>query len=378
MSIMKIGILTHPLETNYGGNLQAFALQKVLRDMGYEAITIDRHNKEQYSSIFRHILSFAKRVLRHYIFHENVSVNWNPFISEEEYKYISRNTQQFINKNILLTRKVLSSELNDIDEEYAFDAYVVGSDQVWLPGYCPNSFLDFVNRPGVTKLFYAASTGARNFTEDALLLSKCRELVKDFKAVSVREQSLVKLSKDFLNVDAKCVLDPTMLLRKEDYIALCDANNCSKRFLFTYILDSSPDKKEVIGKIAEKESLQIVNGNVEQYYVKTSKLNMDACVFPSVESWIEGYNNADFIVTDSFHGTVFCLLFNKPFITIGNPQRGIERFKSLLQMFGLENRLVTSVEEALTIYSKEVDFTYANSILEKYRQESLDFLRTNL
>lgn len=375
---MKIGILTHPLETNYGGTLQAFALQKVLRDMGHDAITIDRHNRAQYPSLYRHILSFFKRVLQHFVFHKNVSARWDPFISEDEYKYVSQNTQQFINNNIRLTRKIYSSELKKIDEEYAFDAYVVGSDQVWLPDYCPNSFLDFVNRPNVVKLFYAASAGARNFANDSVLLSKCRELVKDFKAVSVREQSLVKLSKDFLNVDAQWVLDPTMLLGKEDYTALCKPSICHEKNLFTYILDSSADKDTIISKIAQEKELKIVKGNVEQYYVKSSTINLDACVFPSIESWIEGYHHADFVVTDSFHGTVFCLLFNKPFITVGNPQRGIERFKSLLKMFGLEHRLVTSVDEALAIYRKEVDFSSANSSLEKYRKESIDFLKTNL
>ena len=113
---MKIGILTHPLETNYGGILQAFALQKVLRDMGHDVYTIDRHNTPRYPSVFRQFLSFCKRNLLHYLKGKNVSTAWNPFISEKDFKYISNNTQKFIDKNIQLTDRIDSHQLREIDD----------------------------------------------------------------------------------------------------------------------------------------------------------------------------------------------------------------------------------------------------------------------
>lgn len=375
---MRIGILTHPLETNYGGVLQAYALQKVLRDMGHDVLTIDRHNKNEYPSFARHVLSYGKRLILRSLCKEDTSVCWNPFISTDDFKYISRNIQAFIDKHIHLTRFVYSSELAAIDKEYVFDAYVVGSDQVWLPSYCPNSFLDFVERKDVLKLFYAASCGARSFADDENVKKECIRLVKDFKAVSVREEKLKHLSSNILGVNAEWVLDPTMLLEKQDYFSLSGTCYSGSKYLFTYILDKNNYKFDLATSLAQEKELSIRHGNVDTYYVKKRGLDIDRCVFPSIESWLDGYFHSDFVVTDSFHGTVFSILFNKQFVVIGNPQRGMDRFKSLLGLFGLENRLITSKSEALSISCEMIDFTDVNCQLMKLREKSKIFLCSNL
>ena len=375
---MRIGVLTLPLETNYGGILQAFALQKVLRDMGHDVYTIDRHTVPSYPSRFRQLVSFVKRNIQYLFLGKDVSTSWNPFITENEYKRISRNTQYFIDNNIKLTKKVASSTLWEIENTYKFDAYVVGSDQVWLPHYCPDSFLPFVHRNDVIKIVYAASCGENSFIEVDGLRQKCVRLSKEFQAFSCRELFLSEKAHKILGCKVDHVLDPTMLLKKEDYLSIIFLKSSKEPILFSYILDMSKMKSLIVDKISLYFKLNIINGNVDRYYRKGLGLNIEDCIFPSVDNWINGFNNAKFVVTDSFHGTVFSIIFNKQFIVIGNKKRGMDRFISLLNMFGLESRLVDNYEEALKLVNYPIDYCRVNAILEKEIIKSKDFLLNNL
>lgn len=370
---MKIGILTLPQETNYGGILQAFALQRILRSMGHDAMTIDRHKRKEYPSLKVHIAGYCKRLFQHYLQRkENVSVKWDPFISVQDYKAVSEKTQAFIKRNIKMTRWVYTDQLAEIDCEYQFDAYVVGSDQVWLDYYCPSSFLDFVKRPGVKKLFYAASCGKQSFFNNSAKVALCRELVKSFCGVSVREESLLRPCKEKLGVDALWVLDPTMLLDRSVYLEATECNVDSKPVVFSYILDQNLEKDALVNAVAAHKNLPVVNGN--------RKNSVKNAVFPSVDDWLQNINRSEFVVTDSFHGTVFAILFNKPFVTIGNVGRGLARFESLLGRLGLLDRLVEDIQSdvILKLSDKQIDFSKVNGIIDDERANSLDFLINSL
>ncbi len=374
---MKIGILTHPLETNYGGLLQAFALQKVLRDMGHEVLTIDRHNKEGYPNFFIHSLSYVKRLIERHIKGKEVSTCWNPFIDERTLSILAKNTQAFVNRNIRLTRRVWSSELYLIDKEYNFDAYVVGSDQVWLPSYCPSSFLDFVNRDGVIKIFYAASCGKTSFADNETLCRRCMELAQSFSGISVREENLLKLSKERLNIDAEWVLDPTLLLTPKDYLDTITKEECNSD-IFAYILDMNDEKASLIDNIKIFNQKEVYYANIKKYYAKGVSVNIDQYIFPSVDSWLNHLNSSSFIITDSFHGTVMAILFNKPFVTICNNKRGADRLKSLLRMFGIEDRLVDSKSDLKNVLTSTIDYNNVNEVINKERIQSLAFLENHL
>jgi len=367
---MKIGILTLPLETNYGGNLQAFALQRTLINLGHDVITIDRHNRREYPSLRVHILGYCKRLFFHYVKGKNVSTKWNPFISDEEYASSAIETQKFISRNIKLTRRIFSDQLVEIENDYQFDAYVVGSDQIWNGNYCPSSFLDFVKREGVKKVVYAASCGNNSFFSDSSKTRICRDLAKDFSGISVRENILVDLCKQKLSIDAQWVLDPTMLLSQDDYLSVTKNNVGSIPVLFSYILDSDSTKDAVVANIAKSLDLPVINGNRVNNEGDASK------TFPPVDDWIHNINRSQFVVTDSFHGTVFAIIFNKQFISIGNKKRGMSRFLSLLRKFGLENRLIdeTKLSRANAILGQPIDFELVNSILEREKTESIKYL----
>lgn len=102
------------------------------------------------------------------------------------------------------------------------------------------------------------------------------------------------------------------------------------------------------------------------------------CVFPPVEDWLKGFRDSDYVITDSFHGTVFAIIFNKPFITILNRERGVDRFNTLLGLFGLSDRLITSHDELERIINKPIDFKMVNQRLHEEKIKSIDFLNRHL
>ena len=116
----------------------------------------------------------------------------------------------------------------------------------------------------------------------------------------------------------------------------------------------------------------------EYSYKDVGRENIQKCIFPPIEQWIKGFMDADFVVTDSFHGTVFSIIFNKPFVAIVNKERGAARFTSLLNMFGLSDRLVYSIDDIEKIYSKSIDYDHVNDVLRSKRIESLEFIYSNL
>lgn len=376
---MKIGILTLPQETNYGGILQNYALQQILLQMGHEPITIDRHNKKGFKSVYIQTASFIKRLILRYLLNRNVTTLWSPFITEEEYAIISSKTQEFINNNIKLTRRIYSTDLEIIDKEYLFDGYVVGSDQVWLDKYCPNSFLDFVKRKDVKKVVFSASCGEKSFLRNSNKLQICKRLAKDFAGISVREYQLVDECRSLLGLDVQWLLDPTMLLNRDDYFKFVKTQD-NDSILFSYILDNNSWKKQIVEKVSKDLSLKIINGNVHRYYKRNTDAHIDECIFPSVEDWLTNIFYSDFVVTDSFHGTVFAILFNKQFLTIANKRRGLNRFTSLLKMFQLENRLIYDHEliNDINIMARPIDYLQINKILKDKVSDSLCFLRKAL
>jgi polysaccharide pyruvyl transferase WcaK-like protein len=375
---MKIGILTQPLHNNYGGLLQNYALQKALRGLGHEVYTINIKNRE--SSKFRKYASILKRSTQR-LSGQNVRLRSWPTLKEAE--IISHYTGQFVKRNIkttdVITRKVDATLLND----YKFDAYVVGSDQVWRPKYSPQMstfFLDFLeNNSGVKKIAYAASLGVDEWEFSEPQTKEYKRLIKLFNAISVREDTAVELCKKHFGVDAAHMLDPTMLLARNEYISLVEKEKIEKSSgnLFTYILDSTNDKNSIIEKISNKYNLKAFSVMQPKRFSDIDRNGIDECVFPPVEEWIRGFMDAEFVVTDSFHGTVFSIIFNKPFISIANESRGTTRFTSLLKLFQLEDRLVNEFSEIdiCNIVSEDIDWENVNNIIENERSKALNFLK---
>ena len=374
---MKIGILTHPLDYNYGCLLQAFALQKILKSMGHDVVTINRYSDIQkpfFSQMKNWVLRFVYRIIKD----KQMTLCWNPYLTMEMISILSSNTKKFADRNITQTVPVFPGNLERVDQEYKFDAYVVGSDQVWLPNFSLNCFLDFVHRDNVKRIFYAASSGSSSFADNTKLASKCKELSTKFCAISVREDSLIPIVNNFLERDAIHVLDPTLLLDSKDYLSACVEKIEDRPIVFTYILDKTKQKQFLIERVALELSLPVVAGSVEKDYERGKGIDIKKCIYPSVDKWLLNMARAKFVVTDSFHGTCLAITFRKPFVVVGNKARGINRFLSLLRLFNLQNRLITSVDEFKDSFYEELDDAKITDCIASMREVSLNFLRENL
>jgi len=374
---VKIAILTQPLSTNYGGLLQAYALQFVLKKIGHEVWTIDKQQIELPLSV--KYLSISKRLVSR-ILHHNTNLI-RVWATKREQNKIAKHTNIFINENINTTKKISSSNKLKFLKKHNFNAYIVGSDQVWRLEYSPfisNYFLDFIEKKNDAKrIAYSASFGVDEWEFSSKLTQKCASLAQKFDAISVREDTAIKLCKDHLDVEAIQVLDPTMLLKKEDYINLVEKDKISKSkgSLMLYVLDKSKENNEIIQIIVDELGLNPFLVMAKNSFYEVGKNKLEDCIFPPVTEWIRGFMDAEFVITDSFHGTVFSIIFNKPFISIGNKNRGLTRLTSVLKIFGLEERLILSKDE-LTIekIKGDIDFEHVNRILETEKCNARMFL----
>jgi len=364
---MKIVILTHTLNNNYGGLLQAFALQTVLKRMGHDTVTA----RFSVCCFKLRIIRFISYFIRRYLLGN---------LSQNAERKISVHTSRFVD-TYMDTIDYFGGKTRPVPGVLKlYDAIVVGSDQVWRPAYMhvPAYFLDFTKDEKMKRIAYAASFGQDNWGEfSPALTRKCALYAKRFDAISVREDSAVKLCKEKLGVDALHLLDPTLLLDKEEYIRLADQEYpiVREKILMSYILDRSEDKRKITELLSH--SLQLVPLEVMPAESLNTKCdNILAATYLPVEEWLAGFRDAEFILTDSFHGCVFSILFNKPFLVIGNKERGMSRFHSLLHMFELEDRLIDSSETVFSIdfLINKIDWNNVNRIRTEKKEYSISFL----
>ena len=145
--------------------------------------------------------------------------------------------------------------------------------------------------------------------------------------------------------------------------------------LLNYVLDRAPEKNEIINKIGNALHLTPYENGPVKYFSNIVENNVPECVFPSVSGWLAGFRDAQFVVTDSFHGTVFSIIFNKPFVAILNSERGASRFISLLSILGLENRLISTGDEVSEEHLRPIDYTEVNKILNEWKLKSINYIR---
>lgn len=371
---MRIAILTLPLNTNYGGILQCYALQTVLERMGHEVVVIDTANWTSYPkmSLLSRLILFFKRFIKYYILGSESKF----YGGKSETQIILENTREFIVKYI----HQLKIQSLDCLKEEDFDAFIVGSDQIWRPSYyedIENAYLGFARSwRNIKRIAYAVSFGSDKWEYSPEQTMKCKDLVSLFNAVSVREDSGINLCMEYLHINAVQVLDPVLLLKQSDFSKLLINKKIKEKGLFCYILDKSEEKKLLVKNISERVKL-------EPFYVSTELSHRHAPfeerIRPPVEDWIMAFQTTDFVITDSFHGCVFSILFNKPFFVLTNIDRGITRLESLLSILSLQDRLITSKTENIqNLILSDIDWNTVNSNLERLRQKSYSFLQSCL
>ena len=377
---MKIGILTLPLHTNYGGIIQAYALQTVLQRLGYEVSEIEmkREWTPSYPPLWKLPLSFGKRILRKYVLRRKGARVFRERYEKKVWPLMTQHTQRFINQYI---NQYKVDQLSDCKGK--FDAFVCGSDQVWRYIYndCygydkANAYLKFLGDEPCKRIAYAASFGTEEWEYPEQDTAECKKWIQKFDAVSVRESSGTRLCATYFDVKAKHVLDPTMLLNSDDYMSLVERADVPKSNgnLFCYILDDSEEKTNVVRRI--EDSLRL-----KPFFMNAGggcpTDDLEKRIQPPVETWLRAFNDSEFVVTDSFHACVFSILFHKQFVVIGNPTRGLARIHSLLSIFGLEGRLVSA--QNLDIENLPlIDYAKVEVVLNQWRKGSMHFLQESL
>lgn len=340
-----IGIVGWWYNLNYGGTLTYYALHQALRKMGFSVMMIDRATNDP---------------------------NYKPSYKSIPYR--------FAMKNYFISKTHLINDMTGLNDHCK--AFISGSDQLFNPVLWkwsgPQYFLHFVNGNN-RKISYASSFG-NGFSDIPGLTEKMGYWLNRFDAISVREDYGVDIAKERFGIEATKVLDPVFLCEKEEYFKLTrdieiDVKN---NFFVNFILDPSEEKRDIIYYAQEKLHKQFVNLiNADHIEENRKKLNMDNTKADAdIEEWLYYYQHSDFIITDSFHGTCFAIIFQKPFISIANTQRGEKRFISLLTELNLMDRLIYTFDE---IKSKEylfetIDYTEVNKIIESKKEQSLKWL----
>lgn len=361
---MKIGIITQPLINNYGGILQNYALQTILKRIGCVPITLNQEHTPLELSRMHFIASYFKRLLRRLSGEKQMFLN--P-LKEDRYVFTTcPSIKKFIDKYI--SKIDVKDDLMKCPElTRSYDGFVVGSDQIWRPLYSPNIlnlFLDFASDATI-KVAYAASFGTDVWEYSSSLAEKAKLLIKRFNGISVREKSGVNLCKANLDADAVHVLDPTLLLSKDDYVSLCPKVKNLEKYIAVYLLDKNKSKIKAVERIAK-------NANCKIRYIGERSFN--DC--QSIECWLSSILGSEFVITDSFHGSVFSIIFNRPFITFYNRERGNARLESLLSDFDLLDNLV--IPESHIEINREVDWNKVNNKIRVRKEISLKFLKNAL
>ena len=357
---MKVGIITQPLYVNYGGILQNYALQQVLKKMGHEPVTLDFMP----SLSFGHYLLYAGKALVCYLSPEKR----HPIKPYKHFLERPSNIDSFVRNNIEVT-KTVSAYTRRLLRKNGIEAVIVGSDQVWRYSYnhhwLEDMFLGFVKNSDCRKIAYAASFGVEKWDYPQDRTAVVRKLIKSFDAVSVRENSAVSLCKDCLGVDAQVVFDPTLLLSARDYDSISDDNlSGNGPYLAAYVLDKDSRKNSYIHALARAKGLE----------VKEMTVSGSGC---SIEEWVSTIRNAEIVVTDSYHGTLFSILFQKQFLSFINRKRGADRFHTLLDNLGLQDRLI-DIADPLPMVEKDIDYPSVLSQLDSLRDKSFSFLESAL
>ncbi|WP_158210641.1 polysaccharide pyruvyl transferase family protein [Myroides phaeus] len=379
----KIAILTFFKSGNFGGELQAYALQKVLRESGYNVEVLHQlrpNNKEfidtgNYKPIYspQDKKTKSSRIKGKIV--ANVTKIYNGLFGKNA-RVRAKRFDEFERTHINLTPKVFYSFDDLYNSNLDYDIYVVGSDQVWNFEYIfsPEPYFLTFAQSGAKRVSYAASIGHSELPEEIKPFYK--KWIDQFDSISLREQQGVDIVKSISDKEAITVLDPTLLIKKAEWVKYLGVDNLDKneKYLLIYTLVESKYVFEKAFEIAKHLNLKIKRV-VPRSWTREVYSNVENIFDAGPIEFIELFANASFVLTNSFHGTAFSVNFNIPFYSIPKKTKKTNsRFINLLKLVGLSDRIVYDGENRDVLNSIEVDFSKANQKLDEERVKSLEFL----
>lgn len=371
----KVGIITLIGYQNYGNRLQNYALQEAIKSLGFEVETIINASKPQKASFIKRMSNLKNKGSLMEIYKKvkhKIWIQLNKNEIEESRSIRVKVFKEFTSDYIQETDFVIFD--NDIPEDLTdrYDYFVTGSDQVWNPDYINNSstnFLTFAERH--KRIAFSPSFGVSEIKPR--YVENYKQWISGMHRLSVREYEGAKIIKELTGRDAPVLVDPTLLLTKEEWLSISkEAPNKPKgKYLLTYFLGGVPDKyKKQIENIVLKNNFEVINlGDIrERETYRTG---------PS--EFIDYINSCSVFCTDSFHGTVFSILMEKPFIVyerMGSSLSMFSRINTLLKKFDLNCRKAENIKTNEDVVN--IDYSHVLSILEAERSKALDYLKEAL
>lgn len=352
---MKVGIITFINTINYGASLQAYSLQEKLKDIGFDAEIIKYNNeiiekKEKNSGKIRNLNSLMKKIIMGKGIKEKIKA-----------------FQVFESQNVKFGMELQDdTDIKNINENYDF--FITGSDQVWNMAITHEDwkfFLDFV-KDDSKKISYAASFGNNVFPEEDKEIAG--NLLKKFKKVSVREKSGQKLIKSISNIDAEVVLDPTLLLDKKDWESRIKFKPNLEHYILVYFPHNKKKVFSFVKELSKRTKLPVVYLSISPRIQFGTKTIYNA----SPNEFLGWMQNADYVVTGSFHGTAYSLNMHKNFFY--EPSGEGSRIDNIVQITNTAHRSIDNQE----VYDSTIDFESVEEVLNIERQKAIEFLKNAL
>ena len=374
-----VGLLTLDSRMyNYGGFLQEMALQDAIKSLGYECEIIDYNVSQEFNtfSLKRGIKNFSFEKIKKKLIKEK-TIPLSDCVSDLVEKR-KRVFDEYRADPLVLSRKMSSSDLSSVDLPY--EQIVCGSDQIWNPDYnIPAFFLNF-GRKGCRRVIYAASIGKDHLSRhQKKIYSKLLEF-PDY--ISVREDSAQKLISNITETEVKLVLDPTLLHRQEYWMEKADDSSLNYRnYIFCYFLNLTNEKVRAANDFAEKNNCEIIaipylHNEMEDY---SEKLNGKLFSEVNPADFLNLIRNAEAIITDSFHATVFSIIFQKDFWCFGRNAGTYSmntRLHTLLSYVEMQDRMIAPEDLKNRTHNTYVNIDLSN--LKIKQKESITFLSNAL
>lgn len=376
----KIGIITIIDYDNYGNRLQNYATQEVLKSIGCETVTIVNSpymKSRVFELLFKVKKANPKQTIKYFILFLKI-IRYRLFKSSKEKRYIKMNEEriksfkQFTHDNIIETDYVITQGNIPLNLGDKYDYFIVGSDQVWNPNFRGGSTIDFLTFAPINKrIAYSASFGISVLPEE--YVESYKLLLSQMEYISVREKAGADIVRRLTERDVEVLVDPTLMIEKEKWLTIAkrSKHKPTNPYLLTYFLgDRSVEINEFINRIKQEYKLEVIHmADISD----TLRYATDPGEF------LDYINTSKIFFTDSFHGAVFSILFEKPFIItdrVSKTPSMNSRIDTLLTKFQLEDRKWENIKGKDNVF--DVDFSHISQILEVERKKSLDYLRRAL
>lgn len=381
----KIGVCACYNTKNYGSMLQALATGKKLQDLGYEYEFI-RYTKRPTLGLILRSLGRIPEIATSKIEHlkRDQKLKQYPEIAAA-IKKRSRCFDAFMNRNFTLLSPKYATYKKINEAAYNYAAVMVGSDQLWRPEGYSTGFYNLMFVPDeVPKIAYATSFGVSQIPERKKKIAKT--FLNRIEHISVRELRAAEMVKELTGRDVPTVVDPTLLFNGEEWRKVIQSQNLIKdNYIFCYLLGSNPQHRKWVEELKKQTGYKIVTIPHLDEFVESDVGFGDYQLYDvGPAEFINLIRNAEYVCTDSFHGTVFSILNHKKFVTFnrfsdGSRNSRNSRIESLLSQTGLEKRRMTRKEQSIVdLASAEIDYECVDTKLNQMRNRSVDYLRSAL